>query len=302
MTADPWTLYWQSGHAHSCIATQSKDDVQVIAEFWARIAATLDAESRLLDLATGNGTVPAMLLDANASLLVTGVDRAAIDPLKHVEDSGGLANVEFNGGVDITQLPFESGTFGAVTSQFGIEYAPLDDAAGEAVRVLQPGGRLALLMHHSDSSVVGPAAPRRAEMTALLVADGVVDRLIAYAAGGGTAADLEAAGEAHLSSAIERTGQVTGQVFAGVNQVIELIKGGDRDRARQLATVMQLRLAADRDRLQMLEEAALDDHAVGNLVQTLSDVGVKCDEPAVLRAQSDQSVVIGWTVVGARVA
>lgn len=298
---DPWTLYWQSGHARSCIATQSSDDTAVVSAFWQSFADSLADDSTVLDLATGNGTVPAMLKSAKPALVLTGVDRAAIDPHEHLKDHSELSDVTFQGAVDVTALPFADGSFDAVTSQYGIEYAPLDKAIPEAARVLKVGGRMGLLLHHTASGVVGPAADRCQEMNALLTEEGVVPKLLAVAAGQLAPAELEQAGQAHLSSSIERTAQVTGQVFAGVNQVMEHLRNQQGQAARELAAVLHLRLTADRDRLAMLEAAALDHAAVDALVDQLSSSGVRCERLEALTASDEDALIVGWAYLGTRV-
>ncbi len=298
---DPWTLYWQSGHERSCIATQSSDDAAAVNAFWNTFAGELTDHSMVLDLATGNGTVPAMLKAANPGLTLTGVDRAAIDPHQHLKDHADLRDVTFQGEVDVTELPFADGSFDAVTSQFGIEYAPLDKAIPEAARVLKSGGRMGLLLHHVASGVVGPAADRCQEMNALLAEDGVVPKLLAVAAGQLAPAELEEAGQAHVSSSIERTAQVTGQVFAGVNQVMEHLRNQQGQAARELAAVLHLRLTADRDRLAMLEAAALDQTAADALVDQLSSSGVRCERLEALTASDQDALIVGWAYLGIRV-
>ena len=85
---DVWTRYWESGKPDSCIPTQSPDDIRPVRAFWCDLAAGLSGGSRVLDLATGNGAVPRMLLDSKPSLKITAVDKAGIDPAKTLADLG----------------------------------------------------------------------------------------------------------------------------------------------------------------------------------------------------------------------
>ncbi len=96
---------------------------------------------RLLDVATGTGNVaiPAALagasvtgLDLTPRLLETARERAV----------SASARIEFVEG-DAEALPFEDGSFDAVTSCFGVMFAPRHElAARELVRVARPGGRI----------------------------------------------------------------------------------------------------------------------------------------------------------------
>lgn len=107
----------------------------------------------MLDIATGNGALPRLLLDACPDLSVTcdAVDIVPVDP----GWLGSLpapvrARLRFHGGVDAGRLPFEGGVFDLVVSQYGMEYADLDAAGTELLRVLAPGGAVALLLHHAE--------------------------------------------------------------------------------------------------------------------------------------------------------
>ncbi len=101
---------------------------------------------RVLDLGSGTG-YPA-LLDAqtvgpNGS--VTGIDLAEqmLDVARRKASSLNLANVTFRAG-DVTALPFETGSFDAVTSRFCLMFLPdIPKAAAEIARVLKPGAWLA---------------------------------------------------------------------------------------------------------------------------------------------------------------
>lgn len=296
---DPWTLYWQADRLDSCISSSAADAAEVHA-FWAAFAATLTPEAKVLDLATGNGTVPASLLRASDSLNVTGVDRAEISPTTALSDPGVLTAVEFRGNVDVCALPFADAGFDAVTSQFGIEYAPLEDAIAEATRVLRPGGAVCLLMHHADSEIVKPARIKIREMDALLEEGGVLLTLAAYLNGQCSAAELEAAGQAHLASDIAGTAAISGQVFDGVNRVIQSVQKGDEREARALGHTMHVRLSADRERLRMLDAAALDPERFDAVVQLLAQRGVSSTTQGEFRVRdgSDDHCLIGWQLVG----
>jgi len=168
VATDSWTIYWQADHPDSCIATGAVHDADTISDFWQSFAQSTAAESRVLDLATGNGTVPLALLQGNTSLLVTGVDRADIDPKKYLASSDLLDPVEFTGGIDVCELPFAAGAFDVLSSQFGIEYAPLEKAVPAIATVLRSGGRLQFVLHHAASDIVVATRKKRKEMEGLL--------------------------------------------------------------------------------------------------------------------------------------
>ncbi|MGZ5315889.1 MAG: class I SAM-dependent methyltransferase [Solirubrobacterales bacterium] len=106
-------------------------------------AAGIGPGMRVLDVAagTGNASLPAAkrgarvtASDLTPELLEAGKARAADEGL---ELEWAVADAE--------NLPFEDGSFDVVISVFGIMFAPDHRrAAGEAARVLRPGGRIVL--------------------------------------------------------------------------------------------------------------------------------------------------------------
>jgi SAM-dependent methyltransferase len=77
----------------------------------------------------------------------------------------------------VEALPFAERRFDAVVSQFGFEYGHTGKAADELARVLVPDGRVSLLVHHAESTVV---AVNRARLDALhaLQARGMRDAFV----------------------------------------------------------------------------------------------------------------------------
>jgi ubiquinone/menaquinone biosynthesis C-methylase UbiE len=96
-----------------------------------------------LDLACGTGAIAERAAAAGAA--VTGLDLSPvlIETAKERATEQGL-DIEYVVG-DAENLPFEDGSFGKVSSTFGIMFAPDHEAvARELARVTEPGGRLAL--------------------------------------------------------------------------------------------------------------------------------------------------------------
>ncbi len=128
---------WASGD-FSIIGTT----LQIVGETLCE-AAELDAGAKVLDVACGNGNAALAAahrfchvvgLDYVPSLLARARERAAAEKL----------SVDFVEG-DAEQLPFESASFDAALSTFGVMFAPDQArAARELVRVVKPGGKIAL--------------------------------------------------------------------------------------------------------------------------------------------------------------
>ncbi len=150
---DAWSDYWASGRLHSCATSFQGNYAGAIGGFWRAALSSLPAHSRVLDLATGNGAVPALLWELHRGAVdVDAVDMAHVAPTWLAAEHG--ASIRFHPGVDMEALPFADGSFDCVTSQFGFEYARRQPALAEACRVLADGGGLHLVLHHQRSRLV----------------------------------------------------------------------------------------------------------------------------------------------------
>lgn len=175
---DAWTRYWEGGASHSCLGSYGDLYGGAIAAFWNGVFGDLPPEARVLDVATGNGVLPRMLLArrADPGIQCDAIDIAAIEPtwLAGLAESD-RARVRVHGGVDAEALPFAAGTFDLVVSQYGIEYARVESALDEALRVLAPGGRVALVVHHARGRPASVAALELAHLDWLVREGGLLD-------------------------------------------------------------------------------------------------------------------------------
>ncbi len=301
MDIDPWTLYWQNDHLESCIASQSSEDTQKIVAYWRDFASLLDHSATILDLATGNGAVPSMLLAGNPGLEIVAVDKAQIEPEKFLSQANELASVRFLPDVDICALPFEPESFDVVTSQFGLEYAPIHEACSSAARVLKRSGSIRLLMHHEDSEIVRPSTETLSEIARLLVPNGVVSCVVGFVAREISLDELETAGQHYLAEENSKTRHISGQIFDGINQVIEGM-AINPDHARALVQTMRLRLVAEQTRLQQLLQAALNAEGAHKLELVLREAGVEIEffETFKLDEDSNGGALIGWQLSGTK--
>ncbi|MEP5569249.1 MAG: class I SAM-dependent methyltransferase [Halioglobus sp.] len=290
---DPWSLYWQGGNLHSCIASQGEQDQAQIDRFWAEFALSLAPEAHLLDLASGNGAVPRALMTANSSLSITAVDLADIAPDTLIKSFPELSNVQFFPGTDVCDLPFEAARFDGVTSQFGLEYAPHAAALREAQRVLKVGAPMRLLLHHIDSGIVRPAQAVITEIEALACPGGLIESLREFVGGRCDLDNLELVGQRYLNGPTVKSRHISGQVITGISRVIDDLHSFP-DRAAALASGMEQRLTAEAGRLSQLRRAALDTEGASGLKLAATEAGfgnVSIDE--VFVGEKDP-VIVGW--------
>lgn len=139
-------------------ALWSAGDYPVIAEKIAEMGATTVERANLregeevLDVAcgAGNATIPAAKRDAR----VTGIDIAPdlLDVGRRMAGEAGVEITWIEG--DAEDLPFDDGSFDAVLSTVGVQFAPHHEvAAREVARMLRPGGRIALANWTPEGSV-----------------------------------------------------------------------------------------------------------------------------------------------------
>jgi len=187
---DSWSRYWAGGALHSCATSFDGNYDDAIGEFWRAVGATLTGSERVLDVATGNGALPRFLVDTLGSAgrlpEVDAVDLADIAPTWVQQLPPAQADrLRFHPRVAVESLPFADAHFDLVISQYGLEYSELDRSVDELLRVMQPGAKVALVLHHLDSLPVRLGRAEVVEIDWLLQAGGLLQkakRLLPYLA------------------------------------------------------------------------------------------------------------------------
>lgn len=171
-----WTGYWRTGMLHSCPTSYTANYDGVIGEFWREAAQRLPAHGRIIDLATGNGAIPRLLIShGRTDLDIDAVDAADVfNPASSADN-----HIRFHSGVQMEALPFPADRFDAVCSQFGLEYANHPEALEEVLRVLGPNGQIHWVMHHRDSVFTRVASQEKEHLAWATGADGIMAVAIA---------------------------------------------------------------------------------------------------------------------------
>ncbi len=286
-----WSLYWAQNQLYSCVASDSAQDQAVLEDVWLSFAEPIQAGARVLDLATGNGVVPATLLKLK-EFSIDAVDAADIDPTNYLSESQQLAEVRFHAKVDLRNLPFPEAKFDVLTSQFGIEYAGLSEATAIVLEVLRPGGLIGFLVHHADSEILQGSRIKIDEMNILLQEGGVIETLLKMLKGECSFAKLEDAGRSAVDQYPNGSASISGQIFSGINQISQLLSNSP-NAAQKLGATMALRLRAERSRLFQLREAAHDERQMQEYVDQLGGMGLVNVSNEMIYA--DQAL-LGWFV------
>lgn len=152
-----WSRYWARGAGHSCAGSYEDNYGGAIARFWMERFAALPPQARMLDIATGNGALPRLLLQARAEpgIVCEAIDLASVVPawLSSLPPAQ-CARLRFRSGCAAEALPHADGCFDLVCSQYGLEYSDLERSLTEIRRVLAPAGGVALVLHHAQGRPV----------------------------------------------------------------------------------------------------------------------------------------------------
>ena len=258
VTQSAWSRYWQTGAGESCFAEGGAPE---ITQFWQSYMQGLSAGTRVLDAACGGGALTRQLVDYTTDFDVTGVDYASELP----EVSG----ASIQAGVSLESLPFASGAFDAVVSQFGLEYAGLERALDEVLRVLGDDGALGLVLHKADSPLLQAAQRERDSITPLLVEGGLLAtaRRLAAAADRNTAIARSRETDTAFQTATQ--GDLTDTLDWALTFFAEVMENWPRRGQQYLAGNCALlvdELTAFKARIDAMHEAALSEGAVHRLV------------------------------------
>lgn len=172
-----WTRHWSSGAAHSCEGSYGSVYAGAVAAFWTEVHTQTCPSAKALDIASGSGALPRLLLEARPQLAwhIDAIDIATVIPSwLSAAPSRDSARVSFHCGVAAEALPFDSASFDLVVSHYGFEYAQRPRALAELLRVLVPGGRVALVLHHVSSRPVALARIEIDHIDWLLKPDGLL--------------------------------------------------------------------------------------------------------------------------------
>lgn len=297
--ANAWSLYWSEDRLYSCVAQSSDEDQRVLNELWRDFSQGLEHNSRLLDLATGNGAVVDALKSANSTLRIDAIDKADIDPQKYLRDNNNFQDVDFHAGTDILNLPFDPSTFDAITSQFGIEYAGLGGASARVMRNLKIGGRFQFVIHHAQSGIILSSKKKILELEQLTQESGILDTLMGVISGKAEFTQLEVLGQKYLKQNLTRTEQISGQVFAGIERVISGFASHPKE-SYQLGVAMDLRVRSELARLQQLIEAGQTAESMKSWLEQVSANGASAIYEPLYLDSSKQDYLLGWLATGSR--
>jgi ubiquinone/menaquinone biosynthesis C-methylase UbiE len=318
---EQWDRYWAYGNIHSFSQVSGGNYQGAIADFWKSRFETLESESRILDIATGNGAIALFALESSdqrsAHFEILGVDLADIDPSRQVKDpslAGKLSRITFQSHVSAESLPVDSDSIDMACSQFGIEYSNLSRSIPELARVLKPSGRAAMIVHHRDSILLRATREELDQLHFVLndvklylrarnllrsMADVAKGRVAAEALRSPKVARKRRA----LDEAMERIEQAArtrpnpGMLVGPGRYIQEILSAADRATAVELLRWLdeaQFRVAANQRRLLDMVAAARNDDDFEMMEHLLIGSGLSGVDMQAFRGEG--GAMLGWSV------
>ena len=263
-----WDAYWL-GHRTGCLPQSSSSLDALFRSHWHGVAQTLPKGARVLDLATGAGSVLKWLGEVRDDLDRVGIDLAQTLPSPP-------SGCRLIGGVAMEDLPFADAEFDAVVSQFGFEYGSMAPTAASVARVVRGGGMLALVTHHADGPIVTHNRKRAAGIAWAIgdaklleharkivggAADPSLHQLLARAPRDAIAGFGRGSAAWEIAEAVRRTAvQATSLSRARALASIDLIERKARGEVERIAALeAAARAMSEPDRL----KASMEAHSIG---------------------------------------
>lgn len=292
-----WSIYWSQNRLHSCVASENDQDQQILNDLWADLAKSLPTNAKVLDLATGNGAVPSAMLLVRPDLVIDAVDQADVDPVKFLNENELLRTVRFHSNTSILEMLFEAQQFDAITSQFGIEYAGLQEASIKIMPLIKPGGELLFFIHHQESALITGSKSKLEELRQITANEGLLSSLQIFLTDGHKLDKLNAAGERHLQGEFVRSNAISGQLFDGIEQVINTVSS-DAEKARILAMSMDVRIRAEQQRLEQMVASSHSLQSIEQLCDLLKDQGLRSRFESIEIKGEAQEYLLCWKLSG----
>ena len=261
-----WDSFWRYDRLSSFHAAPGAPNYgPPVADGWRAFFQSLPDGAQVLDLATGNGAIAVLAVEADKHFIVTGSDLADVRPADFVTTArAAVETIEFLANTPAELLPLAASSIDVIVSQYGVEYSDLSRSLPEAVRVLAPGGRLRFAIHAAEGSIAHETS------TSIADADFVLGLDLAALAARGTI-DFNAG----LKAIADRASSATDvAMLANVHQTLCDTFDHRRDKLAATAAHLVDEIGAHRDRQAALLAAARTREQMTIIAATLETLGL----------------------------
>jgi ubiquinone/menaquinone biosynthesis C-methylase UbiE len=323
--ATAWSRFWARGALHSCPCAFAGDYGADIRSLWTDFFAAQPTGARILDIGTGNGAVAFIARDTsaerNCAFEIEAIDLAQIFPERAAAAHGLSAQgVNFRPGVAAQASGFPDAWFDAVSSQFALEYMPLEATLAELARVVKPGADLMFVVHHAGSPAM---TTTRHELDSFEYLQHQVPllvnarRFLQRLRGARNAEELKRmAGDSETAAQARELNRMVGQVMEHVRQrphadfvaaiaaqivtALQEIRSLGLNAGLERLHVLNEEMQAHRDRLRAIAGAAHTHEGIEALAARLQAAGFTARPAAELKIRNAD--LLAWILRAQRVA
>jgi len=297
-----WSDYWQQDSADGEVfVTAQGERHPALSEFWQPQFEALEDGARIIDLASGAGSVFAHLPERHAfSLSAADISAVALQALRgRFPETNTLV-------CSADEVPLDNESFDLVVTQFGVEYAGVS-AFAEAARLVAPGGKFVGLCHIQDGYIDSANQKQLAEAK-VLTRHGFIDRatdLITAAFSGDQAALKQAQDEFALAATPVGEGMrrcrqgIHTYLFQGFRQLYERRQQYDLTDITGWLEAMRTELEVNLDRLGRMCEAALSEAEVRDIERIFEEQRLK-DVHCTPLETANNKLPIAWRLMARR--
>jgi ubiquinone/menaquinone biosynthesis C-methylase UbiE len=320
---ESWAHYWELGLLSSLGNAYTGTYEGAVREHWRAFFAALADGSRILDVGTGNGALPAIAIEVarerDVTFEVHGIDLAPIRPLETVKHQRELIQpVHFHANTPAEATPFEAAWFHAITAHYGFEYTDRPACARELGRVAAGGAVLGLVIHHPESIILQTAREELANAGMLLDESQFFDRARALLETAARASDPAARAALARDARAERQRHALNEAAAAVAAAADAsphpdllrlalnafqtswrhLSAGDGAAARAALAAGERGITENRQRLRDLASAYLGREQVDAARENLIAAGFEMAVPD--RLYHESGALLGWVLNGRR--
>ncbi len=308
-----WDAYWRNAESSAAHLDGGPQD-DALEKFWRQFfteqIASLDKPCSLLDIACGNGAVPRFALSSSrqldAAASIYGLDDSLAAVKEMVRRDSTLNGIA----APVSQMPFSDDTFDIVTSQFGIEYAG-KDGFPEAIRVLRPGGSFSAVLHLENGAIyrecqINLQAIESFRHSSLLEHFASLFQVVVVDAAITTKSQVQSC-DRQFAAAVAATEQVFAsrgkavasgtlfKIYEDIGHMYSRLRSYRPSELLEWVEVMQSELQTYAGRMSSMLDAALDDAALGDLLNDLRQLGMSVTSESTLEF-GPQAQPSAWVV------